>query len=245
MKKKIIIFGLTLFFLSLETAFFFKAKSTIVADKTEKEIFNKMAPQEPKVEVLNQILPLRHVAETSSQNRSEAKASLAAKFLQQRSIGKKKKLTQYPEKLIAHFLLIGTNWKVWPGTRAILTPQLSAADSVLAELSRFSIVEFPNAEASLDQFDRNVPPVVYDARLKRAGIVTGLLKVETDRKDLLEESLPNLNSYISNSFENIQTYFVTSRQDVFDLESLFKNLKSQQYVKSIELDILDRNYEKK
>lgn len=150
-----------------------------------------------------------------------------------------------PEHLQNHEAFEGTRWKILSRVKAVLRTEISETDVIVGEIGRFSLVELTNIESALNQYDRNSPSVVYETRLKRIGLVTGLIKVETERKDLLENSIQNMNAQISNSFDSIQTYFVTSQQTVFDLEKLFFSIKALGFVKTAELDILDREYEKK
>ena len=150
-----------------------------------------------------------------------------------------------PEYLQNHEAFEGSRWKILSKVKAVLRDQTSESDVVVGEMGRFQLVELTDSVASLNFYDRNSPVVVYETRLEKAGLVTGLIKVETERKDLLENALLSVNAQISNSFDSIQTYFVTSEQTVFDLEKLFFNIKSWGFVKTAELDILDREYEKK
>lgn len=150
-----------------------------------------------------------------------------------------------PEKLFEHEAFKGSRWRVWSGVKALLVEDVRASDVVVSQLGRFSLIENLHEEASLKQFDRKSPTVVYDSRLKSPGLLTGLIKVETDRVDLLQMAIQDLNAHVENSFEHIQTYFVTSRQTQFDLEKLYFFIRALPFVKNAELDILDRDYEKK
>lgn len=150
-----------------------------------------------------------------------------------------------PEFLKDHEAFDGTQWKIMSKVKTILRDEVSTDDIVIGEMGRYKLVELSDGESSLKQFNRNAPTVLFDARLKKTGLVTGLIKVETERRDLLEDSIRSLNATIANSFDSIQTYFITSEKSVFDLEQLFFKIKSLGFVKTAELDILDREYEKK
>lgn len=150
-----------------------------------------------------------------------------------------------PEFLRNHEAFDGTRWKILSKVKAVLRGQGSEGDVVVGQIGRFQLVELAYGDSTLNQYDRNSPVVVYETRLKKTGLVTGLIKVETDRKDLLENAIRNMNAQISNSFDSIQTYFVISEKTVFDLEKLYFRIKSLGFVKTAELDILDREYEKK
>lgn len=150
-----------------------------------------------------------------------------------------------PNFLQNHEAFDGTRWKILSKIKAVLRDQISESDVVVGEMGRFQLVELAASDSLLNQYDKNSPAVVYETRLKKTGLVTGLIKVETERKDLLENAVRSMNAQISNSFDSIHTYFVTSEQTVFDLEKLFFSIKALGFVKTAELDILDREYEKK
>ncbi len=149
------------------------------------------------------------------------------------------------EYLQSHEAFEGSRWKLLLKVKAVLRGQWTEGQIVVGEMGRFQLVEVVNSDSSLNQYDRNSPAVVYETRLKKTGLVTGLIKVETDRKDLLGSAVRNMNAEITNSFDSIQTYYVTSEQTIFDLENLFFKIKSLGFIKTAELDILDREYEKK
>lgn len=178
-------------------------------------------------------------------NETDDKTQRALQNIQKKSRIPTGSLKINPEKLSGHEAFAGTRWKIWSGVKALLSEEVRASDVVVAQLGRFNLIENLHAEAALNQFDRQSPTLVYDSRLKKPGLVTGLIKVETERKDLLQSAIQGLNARIENSFEEIQTYFVTSQQAQFDLEKLFLTIQQMPFVKNAELDILDRDYEKK
>ena len=149
-----------------------------------------------------------------------------------------------PERLLPHALLNPTPWKIWLNTQAIRGEDKQNSDVILAQVSNLVIVESGTENASLTEFNSTSPVVVYDARLKKTGLINGLVRIQTLSKPQLEADLNNLNAHITDSFENINTYFVTGNDPVFNLESLFLILKAKPYVKSADLDITSRTYEK-
>lgn len=149
-----------------------------------------------------------------------------------------------PERLLPHALLNPTPWKIWLNTQAIRGEDQQNSDVVLAQVSRMLIIESGAENANLTEFNSASPIVVYDARLKKTGFINGMIRVQTMSKPQLEADLIELNAHITDSFEAINTYFVTGLDPIFDLESLYSVLKAKPYVKSADLDITSRTYEK-
>ena len=81
-------------------------------------------------------------------------------------------------------------------------------------------------------------------RLKKVGIITGTIKVQTMEKQQLEKDLNQFRAQITDSFDAIHVYFITSTDQIFNLEQLYENLKAQPYIKNIEIEVLNRTYEK-
>ncbi len=150
-----------------------------------------------------------------------------------------------PQKIEAHNLLLDTKWMLWLTARAVLSEQSTAADQIIGKLGRYNIIETGHSEIDLHHFDKSSLAVVYDSRLRRVGLITGTIKIVTLQKDELIKELIGLQANISNSFDDIHTYFVSSDQSIFDLEKLYLDLKAQSFTQRIELDISDRAYEKK
>lgn len=118
-----------------------------------------------------------------------------------------------------------------------------ASQRAVAEVDQWALIE--NSENyDFKNFDKNSPAAVYDSRLKKIGLITGTLKIITDQPESLSAVLRSHAAAVTQSFPQIQTYFVTSNSSVFNLESLYSDLKAQSSVRSIELEILDRQYER-
>ena len=149
-----------------------------------------------------------------------------------------------PENLLPQALLNPTPWKIWLNTQAIRTEDKKDSDIVLAQVGRMLIIESGAENTSLTDFNSNSPIVVYDARLKKTGLINGMIRIQTLSKPRLEADLIELNARITDSFEAINTYFVTGNDAIFNLEALHAVLKAKPYVKSADLDITSRTYEK-
>lgn len=142
-----------------------------------------------------------------------------------------------------HHLLQNTSWKLWSNTRVVKTSEISEDNEVLARLNNLSVVS-SYEDADLSQFDTLKQAVVFGERLKKPGIITGVIKVRTADKARLQEDLKNWQAEISDEFESIQTYFIRSQNKVFNLEALYENLKSQDYITEVELEVLNRGLNK-
>ena len=174
----------------------------------------------------------------------DEKVMRALRYVEKNSRKPSTTLKSSPQHLLSQDSVLLPRWQIWSTAKAFLPDQTTAADNVVARLSRYNIVETGTHFASLSDFQRTSPVVVFDQRLKKPGIVTGLIKIGCDQKSLLETFLIHVDAEIIQSFEDIRLYYVTSKQNAFNLEVLYATLKKQQFVTSIELDILDRGYEK-
>lgn len=214
--------------------------SSIESEKSEK-ILNSVSTHDTQGVV--KALPSAESALQKSDVEQKMKKALVT--WQQKSRHPSAQLKVNPTALHLHPVFTGTSWKIWLGAKAVLPEVTQSTDVIVGQLGRYNLVEATNSETNLNQFDRNSLPVVYNSRLKKPGLVTGLIQVQTERKDLLTAALAQERAEITNSFDDIQTYYVTSVQAQFDLENLFNLIKAMPFVKNAELDILDRDYEKK
>jgi ABC-type Na+ efflux pump permease subunit len=142
-------------------------------------------------------------------------------------------------------LPIANKWKLWLHTK-IISSESKTTETAIGQISNLIVIRDNDANAAdLKQFSLQNPVAVFNERLQRPGIITGLVKIETSQRELLENDLLTERARITNSFEPIQTYFITGTDEVFNLEQLYTNLKSKPYIKNIELDVLSRSYGKK
>lgn len=149
-----------------------------------------------------------------------------------------------PDRLMAHALLITTPWKIWLGVKTITAENKLDTDVVLAKLNQLFIIESTNESPNLTEFNSATPIVVYDGRLKKTGLINGLLRIQTTDRAQLEADLIEMHARIADAFEPINAYFVTGLDPIFDLEALYQTLKTKSYIKSTDLDITSRSYEK-
>ncbi|MBC7740696.1 MAG: hypothetical protein H7061_00765 [Bdellovibrionaceae bacterium] len=141
--------------------------------------------------------------------------------------------------------LDSARWKIWKNVKAISAEALTGDEVIVGEVNHLFLIQHPPAQVTnLAQFDRDEPVVVYDGRLRKAGLISGVIKIETSNRAMLESDLGKLQAKVFDAFDNIETYFVSSQNNRFNLEELFKFLKSRPYVKSAELEIIGTTYEK-
>jgi hypothetical protein len=169
-----------------------------------------------------------------------AKYQLAESHLKQISRSPSQEANATPT-LLPSQILAGTRWKIWSQTRV---SSKSSDGAPLGQVSNLKIVSDPDSSANLNQFDPKNPIAVFNERLKKPGIITGTIKLETFDRSPLEQELKVLKAHITDSFENINTYLVTGSNQVFDLEELFVNLKQLPFVTNVEIEILSKSYEK-
>ncbi len=153
-------------------------------------------------------------------------------------------LEDIPKNLIANSLLQSTRWKIWSQVKAIKNENLKPSDDVLSEVSHMSVIRDNSYSADLTHFNSKELVVIYNERLKKVGLISGYIKVQTQYKEKLGRDLPEVHAQVNEAFENIKTYFVTGQDNVFNLEEIYFFLKDKNYIDNIEIDIIDRAYER-
>ncbi len=147
-------------------------------------------------------------------------------------------------RLIEVGVLSHTHWKLWPEMSALKTSELTETSKEIAKINNLSVVEAPDENFNLNNFDTAKFAVVYNERLRKPGLITGTIMIQTSEKNKLQQDLELYQMQINDSFENINTYFVKSQNSVFNLEYIFEQLKLKKYIQHIELEIIYKNYEK-
>lgn len=143
--------------------------------------------------------------------------------------------------LIQHNLFKNSSWKLWPKKIVVKKSDLSEDQKNYAFVSNLAIVD-SEADPDFSEFDYSTKAVVFDERLKISGVVTGVLVVKSKDKMRLKEDLKNWQAVITEEFDSIQTYFVSSQDKIFDLQSLYEKISSLEYVDSVELEVISRGY---
>jgi hypothetical protein len=168
----------------------------------------------------------------------------AIKNIRQKNRNPSAQVSFMPSELIESDLFKNTSWKIGKFTKAVNSEQKNSSDRIVGKFNNLFIVYDDRFSSDLSQFDSKNLIVVFDSRLKKIGVITGQVKVETDNRSQLEADLRSSNAAIVDSFEDIQTYFVSSQQAIFSLEGLYLFLKQKPYLNNVEIDVSDRVYEK-
>jgi hypothetical protein len=137
-------------------------------------------------------------------------------------------------------LFARTGWKVLLGQRATKL-NMKPEDSTW-HVGNYALNEgISSVESS---FEPTSPMVVYDARRKIPGVVTGTFVVTLRTASEPSALLKDQRVRVLNSFPEISTYFVTSSQTPFSLTNFKNLLVAKAIVASVEIEVLSRNYEK-
>lgn len=138
----------------------------------------------------------------------------------------------------------GTHWKVWAGVTASPRSQEKPSANVIGEVNGYYLVN-DGVDSSSENFDPARPMVVVAQNgTNTAGVVTGTFSVvleEGASANFLTQS-PQIK--VVGAFPNIQTYFVTSNAVPFNLKEFKDALSEAPEVKDVQMEILDRQYEK-
>ncbi|WP_374077216.1 hypothetical protein [Bdellovibrio bacteriovorus] len=140
-------------------------------------------------------------------------------------------------------LFTDTRWKLWTGVRAVLKRNGQPQGKVLGEINGYYLVE-ETAANDFKNFSSSNPLVVIDTRLDEVGVVTGVFTVVLKEGVSPEVITQATGLKILNSFPNIRTYFVTSSEEPFNLQSFQDSLKGEASVEDVKMEVLSRQYEK-
>lgn len=220
--------------------------------KIKKTEFNEVAqpltsPHQITIKNIEQKENVALAFSTHSNDDSQLKIKRALDFVKHKSRRPSNEAVKVPKNLKTSLIFSNENIKVWQNTMAIKTVDLQPDQNVLSQVGNLSIIEADQKGFDLLNFNKDTYQVVYDTRLNKAGIVTGQLKVTLNvgytQNDLLN-ILKTQNCEVASAFPQINTYFVVSQKQVFNLEALYINLKNNQIIKTIEPEILSKTYEK-
>lgn len=158
----------------------------------------------------------------------------------------KNSLNKKPNYLVAHPLFLQSSWKVWPQVTAKpIRSNYHLDGEVVGQLNGYNLIQTSTESTLVHQFNLKNPLVLFDERLQRPGILTGLLIASAGNRHELESCAHSHSASIKNSFENINTYILISDVSPFDLSTLKNQIAACPSVKSVRLEIIDRPYEKK
>ncbi|MGZ3772898.1 MAG: hypothetical protein ACXVCN_04275 [Bdellovibrio sp.] len=142
-------------------------------------------------------------------------------------------------------LLENTPWKIWLGVRAFSKKNGKPESKILGEVNGFYLVEDSTMTMNnIKSFSPTQLTVVIDSRRNAVGVLTGVFSIilkEGISSEILTQ-LPDVK--IINSFPKIRTYYVTSTNEPFDLQTFQGKLKQMPDIESVQPEILSRQYEK-
>lgn len=140
-------------------------------------------------------------------------------------------------------LFTDTRWKLWTGVSAVVKRNGQPQGKILGEINGYYLVEEAAANDFKNFYSAN-PLVVIDTRLDEVGVVTGVFTVVLKEGVSPEVMTQATGLKILNSFPNIRTYFVTSSEEPFNLQSFQDSLKGEASIEDVKMEVLSRQYEK-
>jgi hypothetical protein len=134
-----------------------------------------------------------------------------------------------------------TSWKIWNRMKA-LGPNGGGPSSSI-NVSQFQIQADPISNHSLENFSLQEPVVLFEERLKKAGILTGTFEIQLKNSRQWEafEKLHSLR--LIQSFQELNLFYATANQDRFNLSQLYQDLSQDPSVALVNLEILSKQYE--
>ncbi len=138
--------------------------------------------------------------------------------------------------------LAGTRWKIWKGVSYLPVSQF--AEGTVADVAKYKVVESPTANPDLNNFVKGEGVVLYNERSKMVGLMTGIFNVKVSDSSAIQKITQQYNLEVTGSFPEINRYFVTSKNSVFNLERLKTDLEENPLVSNVELEIISGVYEK-
>jgi hypothetical protein len=155
--------------------------------------------------------------------------------------------SRYPktDELLSHPLLSDSKWLIWKNVSAIPKKNFDGNDSdLLGKTSGFVYLYDENQKLEIENFTPERPLVLYNSRLRQAGVLTGTIKVELRNENNIESFLVDHHAVSLGEFPEIRTFFVTSKSVPFQLDEFYQLIRSDERVQKTELEILSRKYEK-
>lgn len=134
---------------------------------------------------------------------------------------------------------VNKEWKIW--TQASVIPVTEGSKS----FHRFQIQNKAQSLNSEKNFNKNNPLVMFHPDSKNTGLLTGTFKISLVNIPSLNSILKDHQLELLHAFPDINTYFVTSTQESFNLEGLHNALQADQRLNSVHTEILSRVYERK
>lgn len=96
------------------------------------------------------------------------------------------------------------------------------------------------------QFNKSSPMVLRSKRSQNLGVLTGtfIVKLKSPQDDIAGVLL-DYDLMLLQPFKHLSLYFVTSKNNVFNLESTYELLSKDPRIQSLDIEIISRTYGKK
>lgn len=176
----------------------------------------------------------------------EAKNNFAALVQHKKETTQLNIITRKPNDLIKHPFFESSQWQIWPQVTAKNSRlPLASDEQLVGKLNNYQLIKTDFPVSTIENFNPALPVILYDERMKRPGILTGTLIAVADNRYDLEKCAHAHLASVNNAFENINTYFLSSDLPSFNLSVLKNEIENCPSVRSVQLEIIDRAYEKK
>ncbi len=134
-----------------------------------------------------------------------------------------------------------TSWKIWNRMKALLPNESAESNSII--VSQFRISEDPISNHSLENFSLQEPVILFEERLQKAGVLTGTFEIQLKNSSQWESFEKQHSLRLIQSFQELNLFYATARQDRFNLSQLFQDLSQDPSVSTVNLEILSKQYE--
>lgn len=125
------------------------------------------------------------------------------------------------------------------------TAEVDLSSSTQNKIGHFK-VENDKAVSNETYFVKSNPIVLLNQRTKNIGVLTGTLEIKLKSNETnINQIVNDYNLALLHSFPHLDTYFVSSKNETFNLEAIFQSLSNDERILSVNLEIIDRSYDKK
>lgn len=140
-----------------------------------------------------------------------------------------------------------TSFSLKPGwqilTQNSVDTQPLESESRSVRLGSFSLKSQPSSSTET-YFVKSSPLVLYNSRLKNVGVLTGTFEIKLKPNIPINSLLTDYDLNLTQGFPHLSRFFVTPKTQTFNLKALYQSLSEDNRISSVQLEILDRSYEK-
>lgn len=151
--------------------------------------------------------------------------------------------------LINESILQFTSWKRIKNVQIRDNSDISLNNNqdVIIKIGQWVFLKVENnfdLEETIQNFNTKKPIPVFDPRLSQIGYITGSIVIIVKNRNLLINFLLEVDAEIKNSFENINTYYISSKKKLFNLDELYSQSRSRFGSEFVKLEINEKKYDK-